>query len=162
VGVIVFVRRRNLLKRFISEWLSSRLNFWVGTRDEFTVRLGEIAINLPDAETIRRNLVIDRLAIEERRSLIAARGKPFIEVCYEDMFGQAVTPASQWEQLDRLIQAIGHSGISEEDFKMLCVPLLDREKYKWAAGRTYEQSLPLRALDQQVGSDESGWLCADD
>lgn len=155
---VIFIRRRNLLRRHVSAAISRKLAFWVGTREEFLARLEGTVLPELVPEAVRTALELDIEANERRIHLLAGNGIRWKSIFYEDLYGASTTLEQRRLVLNSIFQFLGYSQIEEEVFMERCVPLLTPDTYQWASAETYLRVPGIMDVECKVGSDRTGWL----
>ena len=155
---VIFLERRNLLRRYVSNMICSQLDFWIGTRQEYEARLEHIQLRELSTATALEEIKRDKMALERRLKLFQQHCVQVLHLRYEDMFGCGVTATKQWKIVNDVLTFLGFRNISENEFEDQWVPLLDRDIYQWASPEIYRMIPGIEQLDREVGSDETGWL----
>lgn len=157
-GRLILLERRNRLRRYISGVISGKLRFWVGTREEFIARLDSVQLPELDPAVVREHLQRDRAAMEERVRLSQSRDIPAMRVFYEELYGQCRCAHKQLSLLNEILEFLGFSSVSEGPFRNRFLRLLDPAKHQWGSAEIYRRIPGVLTLEDEVGSDESGWL----
>jgi hypothetical protein len=155
---VIFLRRRNLLRRYVSATISRRLAFWVGTREEFLARLEGIVLPELVPETVRIALEQDMGANEHRTHLLSVNGIRWMSVFYEDLYDAGMTIEQRRLVVNSIFQFLGYRQIDEETFMKQCLPLLNPDTYRWGSTETYLRVPGIMDVECRVGSDRTGWL----
>jgi hypothetical protein len=157
-GIIITLRRRNLLRQFVSDYVSKRLGFWVGTSEEFYARLATAylpGINLGDAKRFLEEAVD---AISRRDQLLSSLPAKQLVLFYEDIFGDGQNLDSQIEFCNSLFAQLGHLPQKDDAFREQCAQYLSPAQYKWANNDIYARIPGSRLLDKELGNDVTGRL----
>lgn len=157
-GRLIVLQRRNLLRRYISGVISQQMRFWVGTREEFLARLENIQLRALDPATVCEEIKQDQIVMERRLQLIEANHIPAIQIFYEDLYGANTSPVEQFRLINRIVEFLGFSAVSESAFENQFLPLLDPDRNRWASLETYRRIPGIDAIECEAGSDETGWL----
>lgn len=155
---VIFLERRNLLRRYVSSMISRQLDFWIGTRQEFCARLESIQLRELDPISVRDEIKKDKAAIERRLHFCREHNIRLLHLMYEDVFGEDVTAPEQMEIMNQILCFLGFCGVSEDQFSKEWIPLLDKHTYQWASPDVYRMIPRIKDLEREVGSDETGWL----
>lgn len=155
---VIFLERRNLLQRYVSSLISRQIEFWIGTRQEFLGRLGNIQLRELDPELATCEIKKDREAILRRRSFLEENQIPVMYLVFEDLFGMTVSKDSQFETMNRILAFLGFRNFAREEFDKLCSPFFEHNKYQWASPETYQLIPGIRNFERAVGSYDFGWL----
>jgi hypothetical protein len=157
---VVFVQRRNLLKRHISNVISKSIDFWIGTRQQFFTQLGNASIPELDPVILRRALQQEREAMEQRVVLLQQKGIQYASFFYEDFYGTQVSRKQQLGIFNELLNFLGFSIMTMDVFSARCTEYLDETRYKWCSEDVYRLIPGIAKVEQEVGSDKNGWLFA--
>lgn len=155
---VIFLERRNLLRRYVSGVISQQLDFWIGTRQQFQARLENAQLKALDSATVFREIGKDKAAMAQRLQFMKSQNVPLMHLFYEDIFEGMVTLAKQFEILNSILIFLGFVPVSESVFMQQWAPLLDRDTYQWASPDIYRMVPGIEGLEREVGSDETGWL----
>ena len=155
---VVSMKRRNLLRRYVSNVLSRRLNFWIGTRQEFRSRIQEqdfIELHPPRVLTSLRR---DAAAVSQREALLAARGHQVMYLMYEDLFGQSVTDDAKFEYFNNVIAFLGFRPLLEQEYLSGPAQFFRSDIYRWADEDLYQHLPNGRELDSALATEGFGRL----
>jgi len=157
-GRIIWVQRRNFLKRYISNVIAKSVDFWIGTRQQFITRLRDASIPELDPRFLRQALQQEREAIERRVRLLQQKRIPYISLVYEDFYGTQVSPKQQLRIFNDLLSFLGFSTMTADVFTARCTEYLDETRYRWCSEDVYRQIPGIARVEQEVGSEQNGWL----
>jgi hypothetical protein len=157
-GRVVFVQRRNFLKRHVSNAISKSINFWVGTRQQFCTRLENAPIPELDPAAVRRAVQLEREAIEHRIALFQRKGVDYISLFYEDFYGTQIGREQQFIVFNELLRFLGFRTITASLFSAGCAEYLDEAKYQWCSDDVYRLIPGITRIEHEVGSVQNGWL----
>lgn len=155
---VIFLQRRNLLRRAISSIISAQLRFWVGTANQFRTRLEAVQLQELDPLIIREAVGRDQAAVRSRCQLLSDSGHAVLRVAYEELYSDEVTPYEQWQRINTILEFVGVSAVSQSTFREEWSPLLSRDVYRWASADVYRLMPGIQQIERQVGCDETGWL----
>ena len=157
-AIILTIRRRNLLRQFISMYVSKHLGFWVGTRADFHSRL-DTAYLPPLTVTAAREALTQMLEASHRRDHLLASLPARQELLYyEDLFELATDLDQRVAFCNALFVKLGYWRLDDGAFKEQCRKLFDPEEYKWADNDVYARIPGATLIDEEVGSDATGRL----
>lgn len=155
---VIVLERRNLLRRYVSAVVSHQLDFWIGTRAQFLKRLERIQLKEIDPRLVLKGIQDDKAAIKSRVSLIRRHNIPLLHLFYEDLFQEVQGTHHQFEIINRILRFLGVNQISEDIFNQKWAPLFDKAIYQWGSPDIYRKIPNIEILEQQLGSDETGWI----
>jgi hypothetical protein len=156
--VVVTLRRRNLLRQYVSAYVSKRLGFWVGTTAEFRARLSSFYLPPLTVAEAASSLTDMKVALDRRDQLLKSLPCKNLMLYYEDLFNENVSLDEQKQLLNRLFGQLGHRTIDNEEIWSQCKVFLDPQVYRWANNDVYACIPGAILLDQQLGNDETGRL----
>jgi hypothetical protein len=155
---VVFLQRKNLLRRCISSWVSRQLGFWIGTRDEFCSRLEGIQLSDLEPGRLHEQIQRDKAAVERRLEVFCANNIETMTLFYEDLYGEDVDCHQQLGIVNRVFVFLGFDTIAENVFTEQWKRLLDPDIYRWSNPEVYRRIPGIQQIESRVGSSETGWL----
>ncbi len=155
---VIFLRRRNLLRRWISSFISRQLSFWIGTRDEFHARLDEIQLGEIDAQFVAHEINRDRVAVDRRLQLLREHNVRTMIVCYEDLYPENSEARCQCSCLNEILGFLGFAEMNRAAVLQQWRALFSAATYRWSSPDVYRQIPGIEDIENKVGSDETGWL----
>jgi hypothetical protein len=158
-GDILFMRRRNFLRRYVSGAISQRLGFWVGTRREFLWRLEHAALVLDPPELIRARIDLEISAVNQRVRLLQERNIRFHSIFYEDFF--VAECEEQFSQINAVFKFVGAVPLARTLFDTEAAKFLNRQNYQWANDDIYRRISGIAEIESYVASAERGYLFED-
>jgi hypothetical protein len=158
--MVLSMRRRNLLRQFVSGHVSRHLSFWVGTKSEFDDKLRSAYLPPLTMDGTRRALEQMEAALTRRASLLQQHGKQVHTLFYEDVFQQNWTVTEQVNFCNSLFQKLGFAPLDDETFRQTCQELFDPAEFQWASSSLYASIPNARVVDDALGNDQVGRLFA--
>ena len=152
---IVLVRR-NLLRRFVSNYISRQTRFWIGSKSDFLKNLKSVDLPPIDLQRAAEQLDRDRSAVA--RHLQRITNKDVRVLYYEELFSGRSEPESQLNICNSLLEFLQFEQISLQSFLADWHPHFDPEKNQWASADIYRRIPNIDEVEELVGSDENGWL----
>ena len=150
--------RRNLLRRYVSDAISKQLNMWIGTREEFCARLENVQLRELDPAVVAEAIQRDRAALQRKDALLHEHGIPTMRVFYEDLFDPDTNKEKQLELTNDILAFLGFCELTHETFAREWARILDPNIYRWSSAEIYRSIPGVGIVEQEVGSDETGWL----
>jgi hypothetical protein len=150
--------RRNLLRRAVSQLISRRTGFWIGTRVEFLNQLDRMELMPIDPVKLRRLIEADRQEIQHCRERSKTCGAKVLTLYYEDLFKPDSSPQSQLELANAILSFLQYAPISEPEFADGWQQQFDPDIYQWASPDVYDRIPNIHRIEDELGSDEGGWL----
>lgn len=155
---VIFLRRRNLLRRCISSLISKQLRFWVGTREEFYVRLEDVQLTKMSPNVIVEEIKRDEAAVNRRLSLLRDHVPEVMHLFYEDLYAESVTITQQRAAINDVLAFLGFTSVPEDVFVTQWAHTLNPDNYRWSSPDVYRQIPGIERIESAVGCDRTGWL----
>ncbi len=156
-AITVTLRRRNLLRQFVSNYICKKLGFWVGTSNEFIARLDCAylpPVNICEAAAAMKTATI---ALSQRDELLSSLSSQFI-LYYEDIFEGEIESEERVSFCNSLFMRLGHRPLTEEHIRNHCLQYFSPAEYRWSNNEVYDRLPGSRLLDAQLGNDVTGRL----
>lgn len=150
---VVFLYRRNILKRLLSWEIANQTKLWQGRTSAHLKRRRKHTYTEINSAYLRKELDIEQAALEAVKEELARRTGPYLKVCYEDVF--APDQASSLRELRRVLDFIGLDGKEQSDRKLGAL---------WSDGgqckseEIYRLIPGIDRLNSDLGSAETGYL----
>lgn len=155
---IIFLTRRNLLQRFVSNYFCRQINYWIGDKSEFHSRLDNIQIRSLEPEQVRIAIQQDIAEIERCWNFIADNNLPAIHLCYEHLFRTGASKAEQLEITNSILKFLGFKCVDQESFSENWQYCFDSSINQWSSAELYYRIPGIDRIEKEIGSDETGWL----
>jgi hypothetical protein len=155
---IISITRRNLTKRFVSHAISRRLNFWIGTREEFLRRLRVESLpelnHLKVLEQVKR----DRDAMQRRKDLITTSCGPTLTCEYEGLFSKEATETERFIFLNNIVSFLGFREFTLAEYQAGPATYFQADIYQWANSEIYDRLPNSREIDSTLSTNGFGSL----
>lgn len=158
VDRVIFIERRNLLKRYVSSAICRQLDFWIGTRHELLARLANCQLRPLDFEAARNEIHKSRSAIEGRIAFLRESGVPTLHLFYEDFYSENATQRTKQSNLNDVLQFLGYEAVDTTTFEQKYAAYFDSDTFQWASREVYDQIPDIDRFEDAFGSDSTGWL----
>lgn len=155
---VVLLIRRNLLRRLVSNYLSRETRFWIGSRAAFLARLHRLQLRELDPDAVRAQIQRDRAALEHCVELLSTSRVPLLTLFYEDIFDQAVADDQRLSRINELLVFLNATKVTMEAFNLHYKRHFDPSINRWASPEVYRRIPGIERIEQEVGSDDTGWL----
>lgn len=155
---IIFLMRRNLLRRFVSNYICRYTQYWIGAKDEFHARLNQIQLSPLDPALVLAQIRRDRDAVEQRLRFIAGHGIQTQCLYYEDFYRPDASTQEQLELINSLFGFLEFDPITLEFFVRSCGQHFSIADNQWASPEVYRRIPAIDQIENEVGSEETGWL----
>jgi hypothetical protein len=155
---VIFLMRRNLLRRFVSNYICQHTQYWIGVKEEFYTRLNQIQLGPLDPALVLTQIRRDRDAVEQRLSFIADQGIHVRCLYYEDFYRAEASSRERLDVVNSLFAFLQVEPITLEYFMRNCQLHFSAAVNQWASPDVYRRIPAIDQIENEVGSDETGWL----
>jgi hypothetical protein len=155
---IIFLTRRNELRRLVSTEMSWQTNVWGKYTEADRERARAHDYEQLSVAQIEQQLKSVASGITLLKDAISAAGTSCLELQYEDLFADQVFLADRLRLLSRLREFIDAPGPGDAQADFAVARLLDPVVNKLNLPDTYHRIPNIAEIEQRFGSDESGWL----
>lgn len=155
---IIFLTRRNELRRVVSTEMSWQTNVWGKYTETDRERARGHDYQPLSMVKIENQLRSVASGISCLRDAIRVAGVSFFELQYEDLFDGHVFLAERLRLLSRLREFIGAPLEYDVQTDFAVARLLDPVMNKLNLTDTYQRIPNITEIERRFGSDESGWL----
>jgi hypothetical protein len=152
----LFLTRRNILRRIVSSQISEQLGVWTET-DEFRSKIQGFKFKPVDKNRVQSSLKAERRAVKRQRQLLADYRVNYLELAYEDLFAPA-TPRQQLDKLNDILAFLNKDRMTDERLLSQAAALFNPRNSKLNSHETYLLIPQIEEVEEQFGSDETGWL----
>jgi hypothetical protein len=155
---IVLMRRRNLLRRAISNLICRQTGYWVGDRAGFCDRLSATDLDPVEPEVLRRQIDRDREAIERCVRSLGESSAQVYTLYYEDVFRDGQSQAERLLVVNTLLDFLDFIPVTATEFANHWERHFDPAENRWASDDIYRMIPGVELVEEAVGCDETGWL----
>ena len=155
---VILLTRQNLLRRFISNYISQNTDYWIGTRSEFQVRLDRTRMPRLDPRRTREQINEDRDAQQRILRFLQSSQVPFLNLHYEQLFRTDATSAERLGMTNSILRFLGYDLIQLETFTADYASFYDATLRQWGTTEVYSRIPNIEEIERDCGSDETGWL----
>lgn len=155
---ILFLLRRNLLQRVVSNMVSEQLDFWFGTRAEYARRISNAKLTPLDPELVRGRIQSDVAAMKYWHSAFEHAESDVMTLHYEDFYAPESTDTERLAAINAILTFLRFERITAERFKTSYADHITPHVHKWATPDIYSRIPGIDLIEGEVGSDETGWL----
>jgi hypothetical protein len=154
----IVIVRRNLLKRFISNYLCRAADYWIGSKQEFLYRLERTALPYLNPLHVKHGLTQDYAAMSHHLRQVK-RLCPKVKILfYEDFFGPETNDETRISNLSELFTFLSLSVIEKEYYLRDYHSYFDMSIHRWCSREIYQAIPNIRQIEELAGSDQTGWL----
>ncbi|AFZ45417.1 Tetratricopeptide TPR_1 repeat-containing protein [Halothece sp. PCC 7418] len=151
---IIFLKRKNQLKRIISLYISLQAGFFQGDRNQLFKKQYQPL----DIEKLKRHLNWEKTRQEQYRTIVQALGLDLLELNYEDFLDPKLTPADKIDKLNEVYRYLGVSEIKSGSTMEKMQKLLNPNQNKFNDEQTYRLIPNIDEIAATLGSEETGYL----
>jgi hypothetical protein len=152
---ILFLTRRNLLKRFMSHYICLHTNFWTGPKGTFERRLKRAHIRPLHPKQVSEQIKRDVAFIRHCVSYLEMHGLYYKRLLYEDILSEP-NGTVELSFINDVLQFLGYETISLEAFAEWGQSIDFNNR--WASPDVYSRIPGIRDIEDEVGCDETGWV----
>jgi LPS sulfotransferase NodH len=155
---ILFLTRRNALRRLISLQISEQTGVWVFDTKDDKQKFREIELRPINADSLRAELANERETVACYRKLLALSGKCYQLLYYEDLFAADIPFVQKLEQLNKILTFLGRSSITNPAVIVSIERLFDSTRWLMNSEPTYRRIPAIEQIEHELGSNDTGWL----
>lgn len=154
---VLFLNRRNILRRAVSSQISKQTNVWFFADESEREHVRSFEFRPLDIDWLARQLNFEMEAINEQKRLLDWYGVSYLELWYEDLYGEPDW-RRQVERVNRIIGFLGGCAITDEGAVSKMRELLDPKNSRMSSHSIYRRIPGIAEIENEFGSDETGWL----
>jgi LPS sulfotransferase NodH len=153
---VIMLRRRNALQRAISERISQQMGVWTIYTEQDRRHIRQHQFGPLDIEMLRQDIAV--VQAEEKRlyELIAASGKAWRDVSYEDFFSAAASMDSGMAVLQSLWKFLGVEALVDPARLEMVRQLFDPALTGFGNAGAYERVPNIQEVEKALGHDATG------
>lgn len=153
---IVFLRRRNILRRVASELISWQLREWKFVVPEAREKHRSFSFHPLDTDYVRVNVDNEIRVVNEVRRRLEGKAEIF-DLWYEDLYDSDTPLSAKHDELDRLRKFLSIPTPDDPDVLTRIEQRLDLTN-RVNSEETYLRIPGILGVEIEFGSDETGWL----
>jgi hypothetical protein len=158
---VLYLRRRNLLRRLVSFHISNQTRVWGVFNDHDKRRVEDFNFGPINIEATRRRLGEEARLISYYRELMVGSGSTFMDLWYEDFYNPVATVQRHIEMLNEIFIFLGETPLAGGSASARVAELFDARVNKLNSVSTYRRIPGIDEVEKQCGSDTTGWLLGD-
>jgi hypothetical protein len=155
---VLYLNRRNLLRRLVSNHISNQTNVWGLFNEQDRERVARFKFAPINIAATKWRLDWERRMVAHYRQMLVNHGATFLELWYEDLYNPSIAPQDRFNGLDKIFAFLGEATIADESALAQVNKLFDSSRMKLNSIGTYLRIPGIEELEKQCGSDETGWL----
>jgi len=153
---VIFLKRRNILKRIVSGEISHQSGIWASdTRARRKIRGSQF--EPLDISWLRWQLERELGAVARVRECLLTSRIPFLDLWYEDLYGEFDPPDGSALKLQEIFSFLGLPALDRRKSKQI-ERLLDPLYRRVNSRASYELIPNIEEVENQLGADATGWL----
>jgi hypothetical protein len=157
---VLYLVRRNLLRRAVSHLISRRIDYWIGNRAAFNAKVAATDFPPLNPGLLRRRIDADRDEIATHLGILQREGVSYRCIDYEDFYAPASAPACL-ERVNALFDFLNLPRIDDDAVGRRIAGYFEPDTNKWANAEVYRHIPRIDEIETQLGCDETGWLFRD-
>lgn len=154
---ILFLNRRNVLRRLVSHQISRQLDAW-GMDDQDRTAVRESPFVPLDTEALEYFLAREGRAIAESRQVIVESGNPALDLWYEDLFDPDIPIEGKEAMLAGIFEFLGLDPVLPRKQRERVRLLFHPEDGALNSAATYRRIPGIDDVEARFGSDSTGYL----
>ena len=158
---ILLLTRRNRLRRLVSLQMSQQSNVWILDSEESRRKFEGFAFHAIDRAVLKAQFDYERDVLERYQALLAESGKPFLHVHYEDVFGRGRSFEDKLETLQEILAFLGRAPLADPKALRRAKSFFDAGRWTINSAATYRRVPGIDRIEEEFGSDDTGWLFRD-
>ena len=149
----IFLTRRNLLQATVSGMIADQTKRWAGNRREILkARLEPL-----DITEISNRIRWISNSIQHYRDFMKNNGLDFLEVRYEDLFGENISTFEKIQQIGQIFEHLGTKLPTGQPRERI-LDLINPESGKINSALTYQRIPNVEKLERELGNSSTGYL----
>src|ERR1035437_6555384 len=155
---IIMLKRRNALQRAASERISQQMKVWTIYSEDDRRRIREHVFEPLNIAQLREDMAV--VQAEERRfhEVIAASGKAWRQVEYEELFSPGVSVEAAIEVVQSLLEVVGVGRVTDQSRLESMRHLLDPAVTGFQNYTAYRRIPNILDVEKALGSEENGFV----
>lgn len=154
---VLFLNRRNVLRRVVSDQISRQTKVWGINCEEDRDKLLNFKFEPLDEAGIRRRVNHEMTIVNRLKRLLVARGVEHLEIWYEDIY-DAPSTDEKMEKFGEILRFLGGPLLTGVERTAAAQALLEPKNMKVNNHETYSKVPGIEHVEREFGSDETGWL----
>lgn len=159
---VIFLNRRNILKRIVSVMMSKQTELWEPIRiptgrDKKTVKTEEFSYHPVNPEGIEWHIKHEKFYVDYFREKLISRGVKYIEMFHEDFLAKQMHVKEKISIFNNLLDFLELPRNFNHDQTLVMQDYLGT-KLKLNSASTYTKIPNIQEIEELFGSDETGWI----
>ena len=155
-ATILFLFRKNALRRAISSQISEQMGVWVRSGNAESERIRLHAFKPLDIPRLREEISGSQKMLQEFRGALSASAVPWREWAYEDFFEPGMTLDARMEAVHGVMGFLGLPRIQEESRLEKMRGFFDPATTGFQNEQAYEKIPNIAEVERELGSEQTG------
>lgn len=155
---VLFLNRRNSLRRLVSLQLSEQTDVWHMFTESDRKRVTEWQFKPINADMLGVSLYIEKQVLHRYRKLLAEKRRDFLELWYEDLYNPLLGAKQRLERLNQILTFLRLDRIADGQTASEMNQLFDPGNTGFNSRAIYSKVPGIEEIEARFGSDETGWL----
>jgi hypothetical protein len=139
--------------------LANQAGVWQPWSEQHRGKLRQFRFEPIDPDALRAQLDRDRRFIAHCRDSLTAAGTRFLDLSYESLFEDAVTPEEQWLVIAEVVDFLGLPPFDADGYQAVAAVLAESAT-RSDSHHLYRRIPNVDEIERTVGNAETGWLFA--
>lgn len=157
-GTVIFLMRRNLLRRLVSNYICRQTKYWIGSKTEFLEHVSRVELKELNPLWVRKQVHADEQAVAHLLQSLSASAASVIKIYYEDIYSETSSRQERFRFVNVLLDSLCFEPISFETFASCWEPYFDPALNQWASPEVYRRIPAIDRIEKEVGCNQTGWL----
>jgi hypothetical protein len=155
---VVFIRRRNVLKRLVSYQISCQSKVWHLHEEESPDRFRDFRFGPLDIDLIRSELSKEYRVLADYSAIAARSSAGLMTVWYEDLYAEngCGDLAASLNEIQKILAFLGHAPAEPEVLHKMAPYLAPQSRLN--SVESYSRVPNIHEVERLCGCDETGWL----
>lgn len=155
---VVFLVRRNFLRRLLSWHLARQIGIWDSAKATAHSRLEQAHLKPLDSGWAREQIKQDRQAVEYYSRLLAVHNVPVLGIVYEDFFAEDPRDGYSLERVNTVLRFLYYEPVDADVFQDKWKQHFHHGSDRFSSAEAYRMIPDIQRIEEEVGSHENGWL----
>jgi hypothetical protein len=157
---IIFLTRKNSLKRIVSLCIAEQTKRWGVFSDEDRTAVSNFSFSEIPARLVNWHLKGEKILVPEYRKILADKKCDFLELFYEDLFDSSCPLEERAKTIAQIFKFLDKKEIRESDSLLRVNDLLATRQTAVDAALLYGRIPNIEEIEKEFGSPETGSLFA--
>jgi len=155
---VVFLKRRNILKRLVSSLMSMQSGIWDSYTTEVSRKPEEFTYKPLNTEVIEWHLKNERVYEDYFRNTLKSNKVKYVEIFQEDIYNSNLSAEEKFQKFFDLSDFLELPRNYNHDQTMVLGDYLYSKKHKQNSLESYKKVPNIEEIEETFGSEETGWI----